>query len=60
MSGYELIFPCGDRSRLQQYEVLLKKANELWDDFNIGKQKNKNRMMNEAIKAKVTAMFKNT
>jgi len=40
--------------------MLLKKANELWDVLNIGKQKNKNRMMNEAIKAKVTAMFKNT
>lgn len=39
---------------------MLKKANELWDDFNIGKQKNKNRMMNEAIKAKVTQMLKNT
>jgi hypothetical protein len=35
----------------------LKKANELWDDYNIGKQKNKNRMMNELIKARVVQMY---
>lgn len=58
MAGYELIFPSGDKARNQNYETLLKKANEIWDDFNIGKQKNKNRMMNEAIKAKVTNMIK--
>jgi hypothetical protein len=37
MTGYELIFPCGDKSKMTSYESMLKKANELWDDFNIGK-----------------------
>lgn len=37
--------------------MLLKKANELWDDFNIGKQKNKNRILNESLKQKVTKML---
>ena len=60
MAGYELIFPCGDRSRTTNYETLLKKSHEIWDDFNLGKTKNKTRMMNEAIKAKVTHMMKMT
>jgi hypothetical protein len=38
--------------------MLIKKANEIWDDYNIGKQKNKNRMLNEAIKAKVNLQYK--
>ena len=58
MNGYQLIFPCGDREKTKNYELLLKKANELWDDFNIGKQKNKARMMNDSIKARVTQMLK--
>ena len=37
MAGYELIYPSGDKIKNQNYEMLLKKANELWDDFNIGK-----------------------
>lgn len=53
MAGYELIFPTGDRAKNSHYESLMLKANELWDDYNIGKQKNKNRMMNELIKARV-------
>ena len=53
MAGYELIYPTGDKAKNQNYELLIKKANEVWDDFNIGKQKNKNRMLNDAIKTKV-------
>ena len=53
MAGYELIYPTGDRTKNQNYELLIKKANEVWDDFNIGKQKNKNRMLNDVIKTKV-------
>ena len=57
MAGYELIYPSGDKIKNQNYEMLLKKANELWDDFNIGKQKNKNRILNESLKQKVTKML---
>lgn len=37
MAGYELIFPTSNQTKNQNYEMLIKKANEIWDDYNIGK-----------------------
>jgi len=37
MAGYELIYPTSDKVRNQHYEVLLKKSNEIYDDYNIGR-----------------------
>lgn len=45
MAGYELIYPTGCSQKNRQYETYLRKAQELWDDFNLGKQKNKQRML---------------
>ncbi len=39
MGGYELIFPTADQSRNNQYEVWLKKSQEIWDEFFVGKNK---------------------
>jgi hypothetical protein len=41
MRGYELIYPCSDKARNAEFEVMLNKANELWDDFTTGKKKHK-------------------
>ena len=33
---YELIFPAFDEEKNEHYEMLLKKANEIWDEFTTG------------------------
>lgn len=39
-SGYEMIFPqIYDEEKHKEYETILKKAQELWDDFTTGKNK---------------------
>ena len=41
-SGYELIYPpLGDEEKEEQYEGMLKKANDIWDEFTTGKNKKK-------------------
>lgn len=37
MAGYELIYPTSDKVKNLNYEVLLKKSNEIYDDYNIGR-----------------------
>lgn len=41
LGGYEMIYPCANPVRNQQYDKMLVKANELWDEFTTGKPKNK-------------------
>ena len=41
MRGYELIYPSADKVRNALYEQMLKKANEMWDEFTTGKNKRK-------------------
>jgi hypothetical protein len=41
-SGYELIYPpIGQEEKEEQYEAMLKKANDMWDEFTTGKNKKK-------------------
>lgn len=37
LRGYEMIYPCSNAHRNHQFENMLKKANELWDEFTTGK-----------------------
>jgi hypothetical protein len=39
MSGYELIYPSCNKQKNVIYEKLLKKSNDIWDDFTTGKKK---------------------
>lgn len=39
MRGYELLYPCTDKNLKVEYEMYLKKSQEIWDDFFIGKNK---------------------
>jgi hypothetical protein len=41
MGGYELIFPCADKEQNKSYEAMLKKSNDIFDDFSMGKNKRK-------------------
>jgi hypothetical protein len=36
-----MIYPSGDPERNAMYETLLKKSNEIWDEFTCGKDKKK-------------------
>lgn len=40
-SGYELIYPPKDEEKEEEYETMLKKANDMWDEFTTGKIKKK-------------------
>jgi putative sterol carrier protein len=44
MRGYELIFPSSDKPRNANYERLVAKSNEIWDEFTTGKAKHKQRI----------------
>ena len=37
MRGYELIYPCSDKVKLERYEKLLQISNTIFDDFTTGK-----------------------
>ena len=39
MRGYELIFPCVDKTKKEKYDQYLKKSNEIWDDLYTGKHR---------------------
>lgn len=39
MGGYELLFPSADKERNKQFENMLVKSNEIFDDFTIGKRR---------------------
>ena len=39
MRGYELLYPCTDKTLKQEYDNYLKKSQEIWDDFFVGKNK---------------------
>lgn len=41
LRGYELIYPSSDKARNAKYELQIKKANEIWDEFTTGKGKRK-------------------
>ena len=41
MGGYELIFPCADKDMNKSYEAMIKKSNDFFDDFVMGKNKRK-------------------
>ena len=36
MRGYELIYPCKDQNKHANYDKLLQKSNDLFDEFNLG------------------------
>jgi hypothetical protein len=42
MGGYELIYPCSDRQTNLNFEKLLAKSNEIYDDFTKGKKRHLN------------------
>lgn len=44
MGGYELIYPSKDETRNKEYDHLIQKANDLWDEFTTG---NKNKKFKE-------------
>ena len=58
MRGYELIFPFTDQKKNEQYDLFLAKAQELWDEFYMGKKYARSKL-NEALSKKVTKMFSN-
>jgi hypothetical protein len=41
MRGYELIYPCLDKTKLHSYDQMLKKSNEIFDEFTTGKKNQK-------------------
>ena len=42
-SGLELIYPpLGDDDKEEMYEAMIKKANDIWDEFTTGKNKKGN------------------
>lgn len=41
MKGYELIYPCADPAKTELFDNMLKKANEIWDEFTTGKNRGK-------------------
>lgn len=58
-SGYEQIFPqIYDEEKNAEYEVILKKAQEIWDDFTTGKQK-RHRIQEEQEKKRQEAQQSN-
>jgi putative sterol carrier protein len=52
MRGYELIYPSNNKIKNTQYEKLLQKSNDIWDEFTTGKLKHKQRL-NEVMTKKV-------
>jgi len=38
-SGYELIYPPAEEEKEEEYEGMLTKANDIWDEFTTGKKK---------------------
>lgn len=38
MRGYELIYPSSDPDKNFKYETMIKKANDIWDEFTTGKK----------------------
>lgn len=43
-NGYELVYPSPDDSALNdKYETLIKKANDIWDDFTTGNKQKRTR-----------------
>ena len=57
--GWELLFPAADQAKNEQYEDMLKAANDLWDEFTTGKGKRESMMDRKAHGSK-TAHHKNT
>ena len=55
MRGYELIYPSSDKQTNAKYELQLKKANEIWDEFTTGKGKRK-QQLSDVVAKKVTKM----
>lgn len=52
VSGYELIYP-GPNSELNaKYELYIKKAQDLWDDFTTGKKKQNTQSAQKPVKGK--------
>lgn len=41
MRGYELIYPCANAERAEKFEQMIKKSNEIWDEFTTGKHRKK-------------------
>ena len=41
MRGYELIYPCEDAKKNALFDQMLKKSNDIWDEFTTGKHKHK-------------------
>lgn len=39
MGGYELIYPSSSDELNQVYEMLINKANDIWDEFTTGKNR---------------------
>lgn len=37
MRGYELIYPCSNKVKLDKYEKLLQRSNDIFDEFTTGK-----------------------
>jgi hypothetical protein len=44
MGGYEMIFPSKNKDMQDEYEMFIKRANELWDEFTTGNKKNNDRI----------------
>ena len=45
MGGYELIFPSADKERNKQYDEMLAKSNEIFDDFTTGKNRRRQQLL---------------
>lgn len=41
IKGYELIYPSADQSKNDKYNELIRKSQDLWDDFYVGKNRKK-------------------
>jgi VanZ family protein len=41
IKGYELIYPSADQAKNDKYNELIRKSQDLWDDFYVGKNRKK-------------------
>jgi hypothetical protein len=50
MKGYELIYPSPDKGKNDKYEEMIKKSQDLWEEFYMGKNKRKEQLNQSQLK----------
>jgi hypothetical protein len=57
MRGYELLYPCTDKNLKLEYDTFLKKSQEIWDDFFVGKNKPSRFKLNDVLTRKFKKLY---